>query len=254
MSDENFFLDEIRCDRADDGPRLVYADWLEEHGDPRAELIRVQCELAKLGSRDRRRIELEGREQDLLAMHRSKWFSPLYQLGISVFDYHRGFVERCRFDCSHFLHLAEEMTTAAPVVAELAFDRVPETDAPALSKRLAELDPRLRLEALDLSSSKLDGRDVERIVARDLTKSLCNLNLSWSCRVGERGVEALGSVCWPKLRVLDLRGICLGVPSARRIAQADAWPELRLLLVSGAQFGGVYQILRERFRTELMVA
>src|SRR4051794_6643142 len=33
----------------EDAPRLVYADWLEEHGQPeRAEFIRVQCELAKL--------------------------------------------------------------------------------------------------------------------------------------------------------------------------------------------------------------
>jgi uncharacterized protein (TIGR02996 family) len=32
----------------DDAPRLVYADWLEEHGDPdRAEFIRVQCRLAE---------------------------------------------------------------------------------------------------------------------------------------------------------------------------------------------------------------
>lgn len=29
-----------------DGPRLVYADWLEERGDPRGEFIRVQLELA----------------------------------------------------------------------------------------------------------------------------------------------------------------------------------------------------------------
>jgi uncharacterized protein (TIGR02996 family) len=39
------------CDApADDGPRLVYADWLEERGDTgRAEFIRVQCELAAPG-------------------------------------------------------------------------------------------------------------------------------------------------------------------------------------------------------------
>ncbi len=33
----------------EDAPRLVYADWLEEHGDPmRAEFIRVQVEIARL--------------------------------------------------------------------------------------------------------------------------------------------------------------------------------------------------------------
>jgi uncharacterized protein (TIGR02996 family) len=45
----------------DDGPRLIYADWLEERGDPaRAELIRVQCALAA-GPPDDQRPRLERR-------------------------------------------------------------------------------------------------------------------------------------------------------------------------------------------------
>ena len=33
----------------DDAPRLIYADWLDEHGQPeRAEFVRVQCRLAAL--------------------------------------------------------------------------------------------------------------------------------------------------------------------------------------------------------------
>src|SRR5262245_36776173 len=47
------FLQEILADPDDDVPRLIYADWLEEHGDPlRAEFIRAQCELARLASED----------------------------------------------------------------------------------------------------------------------------------------------------------------------------------------------------------
>ncbi len=41
------FLRAINDGPDDDTPRLVYADWLDEHGDPqRAELIRVQCRIA----------------------------------------------------------------------------------------------------------------------------------------------------------------------------------------------------------------
>jgi uncharacterized protein (TIGR02996 family) len=49
-TDQAAFLDAIRAEPADDTPRLVYADWLEEHGGQpeRAEFIRVQVELAKL--------------------------------------------------------------------------------------------------------------------------------------------------------------------------------------------------------------
>lgn len=40
------FLADILEHPDDDTPRLVYADWLEDHGEPqRAEFIRVQCEL-----------------------------------------------------------------------------------------------------------------------------------------------------------------------------------------------------------------
>lgn len=41
------FLAAILADPFDDQPRLVYADYLDEQGDPRGEFIRVQCELAK---------------------------------------------------------------------------------------------------------------------------------------------------------------------------------------------------------------
>jgi uncharacterized protein (TIGR02996 family) len=50
MSDDTAFLHAVIEHPDDDGPRLVYADWLDEQGDPRGEFIRVQCELARLGS------------------------------------------------------------------------------------------------------------------------------------------------------------------------------------------------------------
>lgn len=41
MRDEDGFLTAIKADPNDDVPRLVYADWLEERGDPRAHFIRL---------------------------------------------------------------------------------------------------------------------------------------------------------------------------------------------------------------------
>ena len=44
-------LADIIANPDSDTPRLMYADWLEEHGDPdRAAFIRVQCEIARLES------------------------------------------------------------------------------------------------------------------------------------------------------------------------------------------------------------
>jgi uncharacterized protein (TIGR02996 family) len=48
MTDRAALLRAILEDPADDAPRLVYADWLDEHGDiARAEFIRLQCTLAR---------------------------------------------------------------------------------------------------------------------------------------------------------------------------------------------------------------
>ena len=50
MLDDPAFLQVICGDPDADGPRLLYADYLDEKGDPpsvaRAEFIRVQCALA----------------------------------------------------------------------------------------------------------------------------------------------------------------------------------------------------------------
>lgn len=45
---EQTFIAAILADPADDGPRLAYADWLMERGDPRGEFIAVQCRIAGL--------------------------------------------------------------------------------------------------------------------------------------------------------------------------------------------------------------
>jgi uncharacterized protein (TIGR02996 family) len=68
------FLADIRKDPDDDAPRLVFADWLEDEGDPaRAEFIRVQCALAHLEEDDPRRDDLGRRELELLAVHSCRW-------------------------------------------------------------------------------------------------------------------------------------------------------------------------------------
>jgi uncharacterized protein (TIGR02996 family) len=63
---------------ADDTPRLVYADWLEENGQPeRGELIRLQCE-AWHHCPDYPNLELaRGRVSKLLKAHGDRWYDEL---------------------------------------------------------------------------------------------------------------------------------------------------------------------------------
>jgi uncharacterized protein (TIGR02996 family) len=53
----------------DDDLLSVYADWLEDAGDPRADLVRLQKTLSRLPLGDARRPALEARAQCLMAAH-----------------------------------------------------------------------------------------------------------------------------------------------------------------------------------------
>jgi uncharacterized protein (TIGR02996 family) len=61
MPVEDAFLADIRDHPDDDTPRLIYADWLEERGDIRAEFLRVQVRLAELKHKAREDRRLKAR-------------------------------------------------------------------------------------------------------------------------------------------------------------------------------------------------
>jgi uncharacterized protein (TIGR02996 family) len=65
MVTEEAFLLSVLDDIHDPSRRLVFADWLEDHGDPRAEWLRIDCELGGLGQKDDRRPALEARKRAL---------------------------------------------------------------------------------------------------------------------------------------------------------------------------------------------
>jgi uncharacterized protein (TIGR02996 family) len=92
MTIDAAFLDAIIASPDEDAPRLVYADFLEEHGQPeRAEFIRLQCELAKTPAGERRKA-LEAKERALLEAHQETWVWPLMS-PLLHWTFRRGFVE-----------------------------------------------------------------------------------------------------------------------------------------------------------------
>jgi len=81
MSDEGAFIRVILADPSDPSPRLVYADWLEERGDPesacRAEYLRIECQLDGLPSGDRSRRRLQARLLKLRKLVGNAWWRKL---------------------------------------------------------------------------------------------------------------------------------------------------------------------------------
>lgn len=108
------------CENPDDDlTRLVFADWLEEHGEPeRAQFIRVQCELHSPFRQSGTGIyELMDRERCLFEAYESRWRADLPVLtGLEWGYYHRGFINALsvsRFDV--FLSLADRLFASTPI-------------------------------------------------------------------------------------------------------------------------------------------
>src|SRR5947209_5840340 len=93
MTSAESLLRAILDDPEDDTLRLILADWLEEHGQPadeaRAELIRVQVELARGTTEPDRHKTLLARAAELLAAHAEGWLGPLREV-LDRWEFRRG--------------------------------------------------------------------------------------------------------------------------------------------------------------------
>jgi uncharacterized protein (TIGR02996 family) len=131
MSDQNALLWAILEDPADDLRRLVFADWLEEHGDEsgraRAEFIRVQIErshIQPLGPPDQ---ALAYREARLWLALRHLWHPgplPLATLD-DLGAWRRGFPARLTTYTGLFMSQAGAMFAAAPIGQVILTDKRP---------------------------------------------------------------------------------------------------------------------------------
>jgi uncharacterized protein (TIGR02996 family) len=136
-------LQAILAEPEDDSVRLVYADWLDEHGDQdRAEFIRVQCELARLGASDRRVQRLRHREKLLLRQHATEWAGSLRQLECyGYIGFERGFVYSVRqVEAEEFLNHLPDFFERHPLqVVELVGVKPGEMSAIAACPHMARL-------------------------------------------------------------------------------------------------------------------
>src|SRR5262245_33208686 len=70
------FLSAIADDPDDSARRLVFADWLDEHSDPRGEFIRLKVAQQALESYSPEWQELRAKTDQLLASFRDAWVGP----------------------------------------------------------------------------------------------------------------------------------------------------------------------------------
>src|SRR5262249_6205373 len=115
MSTEKSFLDAVCEAPDDDAPGLVFADWLEDNGQPeRAELIRLQCRLAAMSEWDDGHDALVAREKELLAAHGKKWAKAAAKFTARL-RLRRGFVEGMTMAAAKFLANADAIFATTPL-------------------------------------------------------------------------------------------------------------------------------------------
>src|SRR5436309_9888956 len=142
MRDDEAFLRAVIDNPDDDLPRLVYADWLDEHGDhDRAEFIRLQCEMAEMARRTmthQQYKKLSVRSDELLAVHRQHWVGALANF-VENAEFNRGFVYMVSLSAAAFLAHAEQIWRLAPVEFLSLIDTWEEVEQVAASPWLGRL-------------------------------------------------------------------------------------------------------------------
>lgn len=231
----------------DDGPRLVYADWLEEHGDgERADLIRLQC----LGGDIRR-------EAHIVSCRGRDWAGPISRLAYS-YAYRRGFVEEITVDARTWLSHGQDIVGIAPIRllrligARNVLDSLFESPALAGIRALhltgchigddgaallAGCEHLARLQTLRLGTNAISDHGVESLAESWYLSGLHTLVLHGNL-IGDPGAQILASTDqFANLQTLDLSDNLIGDGGAEALARAGHFPNLVRLDISN-QFKG----------------
>jgi uncharacterized protein (TIGR02996 family) len=195
----------------DDAPRLVYADWLEEHGGEsdraRAEFIRLQVRRAGLEPGAPEVEAIQRREDELLRRYWRSWDVELRSLVSPSSEYRRGFIEAiipyATFEqdvtpaLRDFLAMAPRFWDLAPIRKLSLLETGEALRRALMCDRLANLDE------LHIGADLDEGEDIRALAAVPWLRQLTSL--SFAAREDAAvAVPALFEIPRPRLRVLHL--------------------------------------------------
>jgi uncharacterized protein (TIGR02996 family) len=178
-------FDAVLRDPEDIEARLVFSDWLTEHGDPRGEFIQLQCALNRplngAKARTWHRPLFDGdpaalvkRERALIKLYEKHWLLSMRPF-IRTWRWSRGFVDYVVADSAKFLDGVETIFANTPLV---------DVQLTALKKPM--------LRALDVNSQKFDAEALASFDSRNWS-GVRRLNLSGN-RFAEAGAKVLAGV------------------------------------------------------------
>lgn len=245
MPHETDFFRSIAAEAEADEPRLVYADWLEESGQPeKAEFVRVQCELARVQQIDREQAkQLHQREYQLWQQHHRVWKEALPPLEGKVYwaHYTRGIIEGIQVHRWEDFERQAELIFSLPVTT--LYCRMWSQEI-----RLAQVArwPGLqRIRHLHFAPGYRNVTDqaIRELAASPYTSHLRGLNLS-TCELTSRGAELLASSDrFEQLRHLSLGSNQIDDAGGNALLESPHFPQLeRISLINNP----LSQAFRER--------
>jgi uncharacterized protein (TIGR02996 family) len=241
VSDERELLSAVIESPDDDTPRLVSADWLDDHGQAdRAEFIRAQVELARPGAPSPRRREVAFRARTLLDRHRDEWLEPLGRFYLHDTRFGRGFVEMAGLMAGDFEEHAAELFAAVPLRRLWLTEMYGKVDC----LRLIPADN--RLTALDLCGERLDRDALEALAGMPNLGGLRELGLMFT-ELDDGSVDQLcGSPFFGRLSLIRCAGNPLSEQGRQRLR--GHFGE-RVSFTAERDPDYLYQIQNERFIT-----
>jgi uncharacterized protein (TIGR02996 family) len=208
MAQHEAFLQAIVENPDDDTPRLVYADWLDEHGDAdHAEFIRLQVRLA--GGDPREADRLRRRERDLLWKHEKEWAAPLHGI-VRRARFVRGFPERVTLTAESFLAHADTLFRRAPVRHLIL------TEVGKLLPQIADSPHLDRVRMLEFRT--FSGQEIGTLVRSPHLRGLTGLILRFGGLEDEDAAVLAAAPTLARLTTLDLYGSLLEPEGVQAIA------------------------------------
>jgi uncharacterized protein (TIGR02996 family) len=208
----------------DDVPRLVFADWLDDHGESeRANFVRLQIELARTPEDDPKAEQLrqQARTWPRLRLH-DAWLKDVPGWARHRAEFRRGLVEHVVCTANSFVKRGERLFENAPVSSVTLTAFVEQVGL------VASVPHTGRLRALTLNAESYPDRlaldDVQQLAASPHVEKLETLNLAQNWLGGPQMERLTTSTRFPSLHTLELKQNYLGHAG---IEQLLAWPELK---------------------------
>jgi uncharacterized protein (TIGR02996 family) len=252
VSDRIALLQNVIAHPDEDAPRLVFADWLDEHGEAdRAAFIRLQVarhlrftadpfDAFKMGfvrwryAKDGLRAGLDAyhaalaAEDALQKPHRAEWRKEVPSR-IAHMTFHRGFISQCEIRVSGFVTAPASLWRRSPV---RSLDFRVGRGGLGLLPDVPELD---RLVAVEFRATELGDAEVGRLVVSPHLAGLRQLGLPLN-GIAATALRRLAEAGPRGLTVLNLNGNWFGVAGLHALAEA---PFLGTLTALGLNRNGL---------------